>query len=181
MENLDEQNKPGMFKPALNHAMLLGAVMIILTLALYLSGQLLNPAIGWITGIILFAGIIYAIFNYRNQHLGGYITYGHAIGYAVVVGLLVGVISGVFNFILYEFIAPELLDELRLNAEKEIYKAMPDISDAQLEQTMKIQTFFISSWGMLISTTIVGAIQGLISGLIGGIFAKRKDPNAFEL
>jgi hypothetical protein len=178
---MEEKNKPGMLKPALNHAMLLGAVMIILTLALYLSGNILNRHASWLTGIVAFAGIIYAVFNYRNQHLGGFISYGHSVGYGVVVGLLVGLITGVFGFILYEFIAPELIDEIRLTAEKEIYRINPDISDAQVDQVLKMQMLLVSSWGMLFSGILGGAFQGLISGLIGGIFAQRKDPDAFEV
>ncbi len=177
MKNMDENNNVGFMKPALNHALIISAALIILSLALYLSGQLQNRYAGWISTAISFVGIIYAIYNYRNQYQGGFISFGRAVGYGVVVGLIVGVITGIFAFLLYGVISPELVDEARLFAEKELYKANPDLDYDQAQMMLKVQYWFISPIGMLVAGIFGGALQGLIFGIIGGIFVRRKDPN----
>lgn len=177
MKNTDENNNAGIFKPALNHALIISAALIILSLTLYLTGQLQNQYAGWISAAISLVGIIYAIYNYRNQQLGGFISFGRAVGYGVVVGLIVGIITGLFAFLLYGVISPELVDEARLYAERELYKANPDLDYDQAQVMLKVQYWFISPTGMLVAGIFGGALQGLIFGIIGGIFARRKDNN----
>jgi hypothetical protein len=181
MENSQEPPKSGLFKPALNHALIISAALIILTLALYLTGQLQNKYGGWISFLVTLVGILYAIFNYRNQNLGGFISYGRVVQYALVVGFLVGIISGIFTFLLYGVISPELVEEARLHAEQEIYRTNPNITYEQAEMALKIGSWFTTPVGLLISSIFMNTLLGLIYGVIGGIFAKRNDPMNVEV
>lgn len=179
MENTESKPQSGMFKPALIHAVMISAVLIIYTLILYLAGQLQNTTLTWVSTAISFAGILYALFSYRNQNLGGYITYGKAILYGLVVGLMIGIFTGIFTYLLYGVISPELVEEARLLAETEMYRANPNLSSDQADMALKMQYLFVSPVGLLVASIFGGAIQGLIFGLIGGLFVKKKDPDAF--
>jgi len=179
MENTESKPQTGMFKPALIHAVMISAVLIIYTLILYLAGQLQNTTLTWISYAIAFAGILYALFSYRNQTLGGYIKYGQAVLYGLVVGLMIGIITGIFTFLLYGVISPELVEEARLLAETEMYRANPNLTSEQADMALRIQYLFVSPVGLLLASVFGGAIQGVIFGIIGGLFVKKKDPNAF--
>ncbi len=181
MDNQEKKNAGGMLKPAINHALIISAAMILLTLVLYLVGQLQNKYASWISFAVLIAGIVYALINYRNQTLGGYIGYGKTVGYSVLVGLFVGVITGLFSFLLYGFISPELVEEARLSLEQTLYRTNPDIDYEMAQGILKMQYWFVTPTGLLIASIVGGTIQATIIGLIAGIFVQKKDPQAFDV
>ncbi|MFW5707929.1 MAG: DUF4199 domain-containing protein [Bacteroidota bacterium] len=181
MENLEEKKDPGMFKPALNHALLISAVVIVLTLVLYLVGQMQNSIGTWLNIGIVIIGLSWAAVNYRNQLLGGYISYGKALGYMVLVGTLAGVITGIFLFLLYGYISPELVEEARVHLEKNLYQQNPEMSYEEVQMVLGIQYFFVTPAGLLISSIFGGAIQATIIGLIAAIFIKKNKPEVFDV
>jgi hypothetical protein len=181
MENPEENKNAPLLQPAIIHGLLISAVLIILSLGLYIAGLTQTRYVGWISTAISVSGIIYAIFNYRNNYLDGYISYARSVGYGVLVGLVIGIVTGIFAYLLYGFLSPELLDEARLAAERQIYRTNPEIADEEVGFILKIQELFISPGGMLISSIIGGSFQGLLFGLIGGIFVRRTRPESFEV
>jgi hypothetical protein len=181
MEYREDFEKAPLMQPAFIHGLIISAVLIILSLLLYFAGLTQNRYAGWTSTAITIAGIIYAIFNYRNQQLGGFISYGRSVGYGVLVGLVIGVITGVFAFLLYGYISPELLDEARLAAERRLYRTNPDLGADEMDFVVRMQERFISPGGMLIASIFGGTFQGLLFGLIGGVFARRTRPESFEV
>ncbi len=178
MENIDiKPEKQGIFKPALIHALMISGALIIYTLILYLSGQMQNRWLGFFAIVIAFGGTIYALIAHRDQNLGGYVSYGQCVVYALTMGVIIGVVTGAFSFILYQYLAPELIFEMTENAEKEILKSNPNMPEDQLEMALKFTKFFLKPWVMLVSSIFGGVFQGLIFGLIGGIFVKKTIPN----
>jgi len=180
METMEAKNNGGMFKSALTHGLMISAVLIIISLIFYIIGDLRNQFAGYLTLAITIAGIIYFTFEYRNKNLGGYISYGESVGYGVLVGLIIGIVTGIFAYLLFTVISPELVEEARLEAERNLYRVNPNLTDEQVELALKMQYWMISPTGSLIMSIFGGAFQGLLISLIGGIFTKKKDPNAFD-
>ena len=108
---------------------------------------------------------------YRKA-LGGGISYGQALGIAVASAFVASVITAVFTFILYKFIDPGLIDQIRLASEEQLYqRGMPDEQiDAALAVTSKFQTPEIISVMSVFSLTFMG----LIIGAVTAIFTKKQ-------
>lgn len=181
MENNDVQNqKPGLAKSSFNSALLISAVLIVLTLVFYLIGHTLETYVSWVSAIVLVAGLIYTLLTYRNENLGGYISYGKSVQFTVVTGLFTGIITGLFAVLLYGLIAPELVEEMKQTLEMDLYRSNPDIDYEVAQTVLRVQFWFVTPLGMLVGSIFGTAFQSLIVGLIAGIFVKKKNPEVFN-
>jgi hypothetical protein len=183
METTPKPQSEGIFKPAISNASIISVALIILTLIFYLLNQVQSTAEMVIGYVIFLAGLIYSIKIYRDENLGGYISYGQSVGFSLLLGVFTGIITGIFIFVLYSFIAPELLEELRqkaiLETERRMLQVNPNVSDSELDTIINLQLRFLTPGIMFIASVFSMALQGLIMGLIVSIFMKRKNPDPF--
>jgi hypothetical protein len=119
--------------------------------------------------------------RFRDESLDGFITYGNSLGYCVLVGLFTGIFTGVFTFMLYGFIAPELLDGLRTETivatENKMIQFNPNISDAELDMMINLQLKFQTPGWMMIGSIVAYTFYSLVIGLILSAFMKRLKPS----
>jgi hypothetical protein len=183
MEQTIKPRESGMLKPAISNASIISVALIILTLVFYLLKQV-QSNVEMVLGYAIFlAGLIYSIKSYRDENLGGFISYGQSLGFSVVIGAFTGIITGIFIFIFYTHIAPEVLEELRqkaiLETERRMLQMNPNISDSELDTVINIQLKFLTPGILFLASVFSTAIQGLLMGLIVSIFMKRKNPDPF--
>lgn len=98
-------------KAAVRSGVILGVVSIIITLLLYLiDGALLaNIGIGFgILALLLILVVVFGI-NYRKS-VGNALSYLNAFLFCLVVLVVGGLIGNIFNYILFNFIDPDLVD-----------------------------------------------------------------------
>lgn len=180
MENTIENTSPGMFKPALNYALIISVVLIIVDLIFYLAG---NPQANmkvYVGYAIVIGGFSYAAVMFRNEYNGGFITYGKSLGFIVVTGLITGIIIAIWTYVYLALIAPEVMEIIREktieNAYASAYAINPNISDAEIDAIIDLQ-LRIQKPGILAAMTTLGyPIQALLFGLIISIFVKKKNP-----
>ncbi|MFW5757319.1 MAG: DUF4199 domain-containing protein [Bacteroidota bacterium] len=181
MENADVNQKPGMFKPALNYAVIISALLIIITLLFYLFGDLQSEWASWTGFVVFLAGVIYSVLSFRNEKSGGYISYGNVVGFSTLIGLFTGVITGLFAFILYGFIAPDLMEQLRQETiaatENLMLQTDPNISDSELDTMVNMQLRFLNPPMMMVRAIFGYLIQAVLIGLVAGIFVKKSNPD----
>lgn len=181
MESNLENSSPGMFKPALNYALIISVVMIIVGLIFYLAGHPTANIKVYLEYAIIIAGLSYAAIVFRNEYSGGFITYGQSLGFIVVTGLITGVILGIWTYIYLGILAPEVMEIIREetieNAYAAAYRFNPNISDAEIDAMIDIQ-LRLQRPGFLAFMNLIGyTFQALIFGLIISIFIKRKNPD----
>lgn len=179
MEQTNEKKEQGMLKPAMNHGLLVGGAVVLITLILYLTGQYFSTWGSWVKFFIIVGGLVYAQINYRNEHLGGYISYGQGLGYTVLVGLFTGLLTGVFLYALYGFISPDLIQQERQIAEMNVYRMFGNMGYDQQMSMIELQTRFITPLFKMIFEVFGKTFNGLIVGLIASIFIKKRNPDAF--
>ena len=153
-----------------------GLTLIIYTLLLYATNNLLNQnfALSMINYIILIAGIIIGTRSYRDQSLGGYITYGKALGYGVVLCVFTGIVVGIFTYLLYEVIDPSLMEQnMKVIQEEMLNQGM---SAEQVETMTEMQARFRTPFMMLIGSIFTYSLLGLIFSLITSAFLKKEKP-----
>ncbi len=157
----------------LRYGLITGLVLIVYSLILSLAGLVGNQALGWVSYLILLAGIILAHSAYKKGG-DGYMSVGQGLGIGMIISLVGGVLNGVFTFIYIKFIDNSMLQTIKDQAmEKMQQKGM---SDEQIDQAMKITGKFMTP-PMILVWIIVGLlIAGFIISLIISLFTKKTNP-----
>ncbi|RUA35145.1 MAG: hypothetical protein DSY77_03255 [Bacteroidetes bacterium] len=120
MENQEEVNNT---QHGLKWGAIFGLILIIISLLIYIVDiTIIVSSYISILWIAIFIGIgIFAGRDFRTK-LGGYLSFKNAFLHALVVFAIGGFIGTVFDFILYNYIDPEII---------------PILIDTQIETTMK--------------------------------------------
>ncbi|WP_163707608.1 DUF4199 domain-containing protein [Mangrovibacterium lignilyticum] len=173
------EQKSTFWKSAMTAGLYLGVILILYNVILYITGQNLNTSLGIVSYVILAAGVYYFQQQYRNRELGGYISYGNAVGYGVALMAFAGIIQSVYTVILMKFIDPGILDQIRIMQEEQLMKQ--GVSDEQIEMASKMMDAFRSPIVIAISGLFSFALLGVIISLVSSIFIKKNDDdNAFD-
>jgi hypothetical protein len=172
-----EDHKPSLMKHAMTYGAIIGLVLVVYNILLYITGLTFNKGLGYIVYVVLFAGIYFASKAYRDKVLGGFITYGRALGLGVLISIFVGIISVFFNFIMMRFIDPGLIDKSMAILE-EYYQNSSLIPDDQVDEVLeKVRVAMVSVWSLPVAV-FAFTFFGFIISLLTSIFVKR-DPNPF--
>lgn len=171
------ENKPTMFQHTMTWGAITGITLIVYSLILYLAGQTFNKYLGWISYILLLAGIIMGTLLYRNKVLNGFISYGNAFLTGLLIVIFAAIISSFFSFILMRFIDPTLIEQLVSTTEEKLLNQ--GLNDEQIEMAIeRMRKMMVSPFSVilgLLGTIIVGTILSLITSA----FIKREG-NTFE-
>lgn len=126
----------------------------------------------WFRFIITIAILIFAHKYYKDNN--SFMSYGQGVGISFWMGLIGSVIGGVFMFVYMKFIDASFVEMMKQNQ----INAMQErgMSDAQIDQSMKFASMFMSPVAILIFTLIFGVIGNVIAGLIVSIFTQKKAP-----
>lgn len=172
------EEKSTFWKSAMTYGLYLGIVVVLFSVILYVVGQMMNPALTWISFVILAAGVYLSQLNYRNKELNGYIKYSTALGFGVAVMLFSGIIQTVYTVIIYK-LDPSLLDQLRMIQEEALLKQ--GLPEESIETATEMMSKFQSPLMLAFSGLFSFALLGFIISLITSIFIKKNDEgNAFE-
>lgn len=166
------ENKPNVWKNGLNWGIITGLVTVIYSTLMYFLGLNLESWTGWISYIILIGGIVYGTIQYRDNVLGGSISYAQALGFGVIISLVVAIISAVFSLIL-SIIDPGIIDQILEKAQEEMLKQ--GLSDDQVEQAIEMQKKFMNPGFIAGMAVPVMTFMGFIFSLITSIFLKKED------
>lgn len=162
----------------------LGLISILITLLVYVASPTLM--VKWWFGLI---SIVISIFlvsyfgiKYRNETMGGYLTFGKAYIFSLVAMIVSGLISTLFTLSLYKVIDPSLpgvLADAAFEQSLGMVKSFggdPDaLGDEQLEQIREQATTPFTTTGAL--RGLIGVVIGsAIVGLITGAIIKKKEP-----
>jgi hypothetical protein len=170
-----EENKNSLMKHAMTYGAIIGLTLVVYSVLLYITGLTFNKGLGIIQYIVLFAGIFLGTKAYRDKTLGGFISYGKALGLGVLISVFVGIISVFFNFIMMRFIDPGLIDKYMAIMEDTFRNSRfipADQVDAALERSRNSMT---AIWSLPIGV-LAFSFFGFIISLITSAFVK-KDPN----
>jgi hypothetical protein len=170
-----EDNKPGFLKHAMTFGAIIGLILVAYSVILYITGLTFNKALGFVQYVILIAGLYLGAKAYRDKNLGGFITYGQALGLSVLISLFVGIIAVFFNYILMRYIDPDLVEKQMAVVEESLQNSRfipEDQVDEALERTRNSMTALWMLPVGVLSFTFFGFILSLITSAI-----VRKDPN----
>jgi hypothetical protein len=162
------EQKTSTLNYSLKWGVIIGIVLVIYTLLLYVFDLSLNRALGWIANIIMLIAVFLIVKNYRDKINNGLISFGNAFSVSFLTMLFSGIISAIFAYLLYNYIAPELIDKLvAFQEEKLLSRGIPeDMIEAQINMGRKFMSPGFIALFALGGTIIFGAIISLIIALI---------------
>lgn len=172
---MENNSKSSMSQTALMWGAITGLIGIVYTLILYYADLMTNKPASIASYVILIAGIYLGTKTYRDQSLGGYISFGKAFGTGVLISLYNAIIGVVFMIILYKVIDPEIITRLMAEQQDKLIES-GKISEEQIEQSMEMgKKFFIpfAVLGGLFGGVFIGAIISLVTS---AILKKEGDP-----
>lgn len=170
-----EEKQRTLSQHALTYGLMTGAVVIVVSLVLYIANLHMNRTLGYISYIFIIAGMVYGTLEYRKKYLNGFMTYGKAFSSCFMICLFTGILAAIYTFFFAQFIHPGFVGELLEQSREQIVNSNPNMSEDEIEQALTVSARFMSPpflaiWGFL-ANILIGAILALIIGL----FLKKED------
>lgn len=154
-------------KNLMNWGGILGLALIAYSLALYLLGMNESQPAQWLSYVIIGTLIFFGT-KAKRENQNGVISYGQGLGTGVGIAFFGSIMVAFYTFVFFKFIDAEMLEELILRAEDQLYdQGMPD---DQVEIAMQYTRKFMAPVPMaamvVLSYTFVGFIISLITAAI---------------
>jgi Protein of unknown function (DUF4199) len=160
-------------KNALNYGLILGGISVVYSILLWVLGQFMNKPLGYV-GMLFTIGIMfYGTKEYRDKHLGGFMTYGKAFSSNFLIGLYSAIIGTIFSFILFKYLDPKLIENIKEQAIDAAMQKNPNLTAEKLDSSL---SFFMSPVFITISALLGGAFFSAILALLVSIFHKKEQP-----
>lgn len=172
-----EEKKVTPLKNAMNYGAMVGLVLIIVSVLFYILGKSDSGMQTWIAYAVIIAGIVIGTQNYRDNVLGGYISYSQCLSSGTLITFFTAIITAFYTYIFFTFIDASLIDMI---LEKQMI-AMEEqgMDDEQIEMAMSYTRKFMTPLWMSVIGLLFYTFMGFIFSLITSIFLKRKD-DSFE-
>jgi len=174
---MEENVKAPFWKPALIYGSIVGFVSILLGVIFYVMNLYATSWTQWVSMVVGIAILAYCLVAYRNEHLGGFATYGQLFKMALVIGVIASIIGVIYTYLMYGVIDPELSDKLRLVAEEKLMNN-PRIPENRLDDMIEKMAKNFELKRMVIMAFVAGVVMNAILGLILAAFIKKEETPA---
>ncbi len=161
---------------ALKYGVITSVASIVYSTLLMVLGQNQNQALGALGFVILVAGIVFAMRDYREQN-NGFMTYGQGLGIGSLIAAIVGVIGSLFTMFYIQFIDNTIIRQSIDKARSDMEARGMD--DSQIDQAMEITEKFMTPGVMFLVQVLTYLFIGFIISLILAAIL-RKDKPVFE-
>jgi hypothetical protein len=166
------EKKPSMIQHTMTWGAIIGIIMIVYSLVLYLAHQTYNQVLGYLSYVLLIAGILVGSIAYRDKILGGFISYKDAFLTGLLITVFAGILSSFFSFILIRYIDPGVIEQaIAMTEEKMMNRGL---SEDQIEMAMEKSKEFIGSPVMVLIGLLSFAFIGTIISLITAAIVKKE-------
>ena len=172
------EKKVSVWQATLNSGLILGLALVIYTLLLYFLDQTFNQKLGYVSILILIAGLVLGVKSFRDDARGGIMSYGQGVGAGTIIGLYAGIIGAIFTYLLYTVIDPDLTGKLLTFTEEKFIES-GRVPEEMIDTIMEQQKKFMAPWIMSIGAVINYVFFGVVVSLIASIFLK-KEGNPFQ-
>lgn len=173
------EQKTTFWSTAMVYGLYIGVILMLYSVILYVSGQTQNKTLGYLSFLLYGGSIVVAQIYYRNRELDGIITYSQALGFGVAIMLFSGIVTALYTIILYSFIDPSLIDQMKTMQEEAMMQK--GMSEDQIEAAMSIASKMMTPAWMSIMGLIGSVLIGTIISLVSSTFVKKlPNEDAFD-
>jgi len=173
------EQKSTFWKSAMTYGLYLALALMLFSVILYVTGLILNQKIGYFSMAIYVVGIIYAQISYRNRELNGSISYSQALSFGVAIMLFAGIITAFYTMILYTFIDPTLIEQMKVAQEEVLLQR--GMKEDQIEAAMAMASKMMTPGWISIMGLFGSVFLGTIISLVTSFFVKKQEnEDAFD-
>lgn len=162
---------------AMMHGLYVGLCLVLNLLIFYIAGNPFSDVSGLLGYAFIIAGIGYSMWTFAKLNTEEGLPYSRALGLGTLIALFGSIIFGFFNFILYKYIEPGLIDKLLATTEEKLLAQgwKDDAVEKMLGAQKNFMTPAILSFAQVFSVTLMGFLFSLILA----IFFKKDAENPF--
>lgn len=182
-----EPQKPNLLKLSMTYGIYLAGISILIAVIIWATnlmevlGLFGSMFIGIIQLIIIVFFLLYFSKSYRNNQLGGKITFSQAFVLGVLIVVFSSIISSLYSYIFNKFIDPDYAHRIMAMMQDKTYQWMSSkgVPEDQIDSAMKKfeEQGIPSPLQTLKSSLIFGLIGGAIMSLISSAIIKKNVTN----
>lgn len=182
-----ETQKTNSYKLAMTYGLYFGLISIILSVIIWATnfmeylGLFGSVLLGVLQLVLMVFILIYFTKLYRNNELGGKITFGQAFVFGVLIVVFSTIISSLYSYIFNQFIDPDYAQRIMTMMQDKTYQWMSGkgLSQDQIDDAMrKFEAKGVPSpIETLITSMEFGLIGGAIMSLISSAIVKKNATN----
>jgi hypothetical protein len=167
-----------MLKNTMTSGLILGIVLVVFSLIIFLMGiNIIKPPF-WaslLQYLIFIVGIVYGTKKFRDENLGGEISYSKAFSFGLLSCVFAAIIYGIYMIIHMNFIDTNYLSKFMSAMEEEYLKA--GFSEEQTDMAMSMVGKMMKSPIMMSFIMVISfAFMGTIFSLVTAAFLKKEKP-----
>ena len=155
--------KPSTARIALKWGILVAVLIIIYTVALYISGLFKTPALSWIPFAFLLFGIVMSLREFKLIN-NNFISFSEGLGLGVLMSAVCAIIASMFNYVYINFIDTTILQQMRELQIEQLEQQ--GLSSEQIDQAMEIASRYATPGLTFLFSMIVYVICGFIFSLV---------------
>lgn len=155
--------KPSTARIALKWGILVAVLIIIYTVALYISGLFKTPALSWIPFAFLLFGIVMSLREFKLIN-NNFISFSEGLGLGVLMSAVCAIIASMFNYVYINFIDTTILQQMRELQIEQLEQQ--GLSSEQIDQAMEIVSSYATPGLTFLFSMIVYVICGFIFSLV---------------
>ncbi|MCX6292176.1 MAG: DUF4199 domain-containing protein [Bacteroidetes bacterium] len=167
------ENKRTQMKVAMTFGAMYGLSASVIGLIFFFIGVDFQSKIPqYLNYILLILFIIFGVKSYRDQDLGGFISYGKSLGTGVLIGVFGGFITGIYTVLLFTVIDPGLVQKiLEASQQQLIDKGMPE---DQIQMGLSWTRKLMSPVFLFLFSVLGSAFVAMVFSLIVSVFMKKE-------
>jgi hypothetical protein len=163
----------------LKYSLNFGAIIGLLLIAVSLLSSALNMeqagVFDMLAYLILIGGMVYSMRNYRDNVLGGFITFEKSLGLGTTIGIGVAVIVSFFTYIYTTFFDSELIELLQQTLRDQILSDESWTTEQKEQQLNNLEKAVVPS-----SISLLGfmgfSFFGFLFSLVISLFLRKNKP-----
>ena len=163
---------------AMSYGLYMGLALILNSVIFYVMGSPFAPAGGYISWVIIIAGIAWAMKTFKEEHLEAGFPYGRALGLGTLQSLFASLILAFFSFVLFKLVDNTLIDKFFAFTEEQYLRS--GMSESQVDTMMTMIKKMMTPLTYSLSQVFGLTFMGFIISLILAIFFKKQSTNPFH-
>ena len=173
-----EEQRNSITPMAMSYGLYMGLALILNSVIFYVMGSPFAKSSGYISYVIIIAGIALSMRTYKENCSDEGVTYSRALGLGTLQSLFASLILGFFTFVLFKLVDTTLIDKFFAFFEEQLLRSGVAESQAETMLTMykKVTTPLTYSFGQVFSVTLMGFLFSLILS----IFFKKQSTDPFH-
>ncbi|MCB8999426.1 MAG: DUF4199 domain-containing protein [Bacteroidales bacterium] len=180
---MSDKSKNSVWGAGLIYGSILGAISVIMSVIFYVLGYMMSDSQTYIGMGLSIVIIVYMLYMYRQEYMGGYVNYGRLVGLGAIIAAVSGIIGAIYLVVLLKYIDPSVQNMID---EKSMQKMMEQLakrgmnpSADEIDSMMEKTKMFRSAPFLAIAGILNSAIFGTIISLIAAIFLKKENKDPF--